>query len=103
MTGPDKKPKWKHFSAFRTAAEEDSNAKRDKACENEGAHTHMSATRGRIVQTPDKEKLYKVVLDHEEGGATEHPVSTMQEGEALIKRKTPRPAERDTSWDREAP
>lgn len=103
MTDPNKKPKWKHFSAFRTAAEEDSNAKRGKAGEIEGAHTHMSATRGRIVQTPGNEKPYKVVLDHEEGGATEHPVATMKEGEALIKRKTPRPAKRDTSRDRVGP
>ena len=103
MTDPNKQPKWKHFSAFRTAAEEDSNAKGGKADENEGGRAHISATRGRIVQTPGKEKPYKVVLEHEEGGATEHPVSTMKEGEALIKRKTPRRAKRDTSGDRAGP
>ena len=103
MTDPNQKPKWKHFSAFRTAAEEDSNAKRGKASENEADHAHMSSTRGRIVQTPGKEKPYKVVLEHEDRGETEHPVSTMKEGEALIKRKTPRPARRDTSGDRAGP
>ena len=103
MTSHNKPTKWKHFSAFRTAAEEDSNVKSGRARENEASHGHMSATRGRIVQTPGQGKPYKVVLEHEERADTEHAVSTMKEGEDLIKRKTPRPPKRDTSRDRERP
>ena len=57
----------------------------------------MTANRGRIVRTPKKGKPYKVVLEHEQGADTEHPVSTMQEGEAFIRSQTPTPAKRDTS------
>jgi hypothetical protein len=98
MATPKKFPKSKHFSVFRTAAEEDSNA---KSRDSEAGRSQMSATCGRIVRTPGKEKPYKVMLEHEEGGETEHPVSTMKEGEALIKRETPRPAKRDTARDHE--
>jgi hypothetical protein len=60
----------------------------------------MTATRGRVVQTPTRDKPYKVVLEHEGGADTEHMVTTMREGEALIRRETPTPAPRDTSRDR---
>jgi hypothetical protein len=60
----------------------------------------MTATRGRVVQTPTKEKPYKVVLEHGDSADTEHPVSTMREGEALIRLETPAPPARDTSSDR---
>lgn len=59
----------------------------------------MAAIRGRIVQTPGGDKPYKVVLEHEEGGETEHPVSSMREGETLIKRHTPTPPKRNKSRD----
>lgn len=59
----------------------------------------MSAIRGRVVQTPDEKKPYKVVLEHEDGEISEHPVATMREGEALIKRETPRPPRRSTARD----
>ena len=44
---------------------------------------------GHIVQTPGAEHPYKVVLEYEGNAVSEHPVSTMQEGEALIKAKLP--------------
>ena len=59
----------------------------------------MAAIRGRIVQTPGEDKPYKVVLEHEEGEVTEHPVATMREGEELIKRHTPTPPKRNKSRD----
>jgi len=62
----------------------------------------MAATRGRVVQTPTKEKSYKVVLEHEGSVDTEHGVDTMREGEALIREETPTPPKRDTSQDRPA-
>lgn len=62
----------------------------------------MGATSGRIVHTPDEKKPYKVVLEHEPGESTEHPVWTMLEGEALIMRETPKPPKRDATFDHEA-
>lgn len=59
----------------------------------------MAAIRGRIVQTPGEDKPYKVVLEHEEGGQSEHPVATMREGEELIKRHMPPLPERNGSRD----
>ncbi len=62
----------------------------------------MTATRGRVVQTPTEDRPYKVVLEHEGSADTEQGVETMREGEALIREKTPRPPKRDTSRDRPA-
>jgi hypothetical protein len=58
------------------------------------------ATRGYIVQTPNGEKPYKVVLEHEGGADTEYPASSMREGERFIRAWTPVPPVRDKSWDR---
>jgi hypothetical protein len=41
----------------------------------------------RVVRTQGQEKPYKVILDDDEQGRTEHPVSTVREGEALIREK----------------
>lgn len=62
----------------------------------------MVVTRGRVVQTPTKNKPYKVVLEQDGEANIEKPVTTMREGEALIKRGTPTPPERDTTHDHEA-
>jgi hypothetical protein len=55
----------------------------------------MTAKSGHIVVTPGSKKPYKVVLDQEEKGdeprILEVEVSTVREGEALIKRVTPPP------------
>jgi hypothetical protein len=59
----------------------------------------MSVIRGRIVQTFGEDKPYKVVLEHEDGAESEHPVATMREGEALIKREMPTPPRRNTARD----
>lgn len=45
----------------------------------------MAIICGRIVKTPDQNKPYKVVLEHERDGVLEYPVSTIREGEALIR------------------
>ncbi len=44
--------------------------------------------RSRVVLTPGEPLPYKVVLEHGESGCTEHPVATIQEGEALIRNNT---------------
>jgi hypothetical protein len=62
----------------------------------------MSATRGHVVKTPAKKEPYKVVLEHEIGPDTDEPVSSVREGEKLIRQETPIPPERDTTRDRPA-
>lgn len=51
----------------------------------------MGVTRGRIVLTANAQYPYKVVLEHD-GRESEHPVSTVREGEALIRSRIPSPA-----------
>jgi hypothetical protein len=59
----------------------------------------MTITRGRVVQTPSMLHPYKVVFGHKDQVDTEHSVETMREGEALIRKKMPKPPKRDTSRD----
>jgi hypothetical protein len=59
----------------------------------------MLAIRGRIIQTPTMEKPYKVILEQQGGEETEHPVSTIREGEALIRSESPPVPARDTLRD----
>jgi hypothetical protein len=49
----------------------------------------MTVTGGRVVVTPGGAHPYKVVLEHETTGDTEHPVSTVSEGEFYIRSKRP--------------
>lgn len=91
-------PSANHFTAFLSAPEE---AASEGQWENEGGP--MSATRGRIVCTPAGEAPYKVILSHHGSADTERPFASMRDGEAYIRRNTPRPAARSTLWDRDAP
>ncbi len=53
----------------------------------------MRVRQGRVVITPGQKQSYKVVLEHECGERTEHPVRTIREGEDLIRlRVSPPPA-----------
>ena len=97
MTTTDKPPKRKHFSAFRTAADEVSDMQHREARANES--DHGNARQGRIVQTPGEAQPYKVVLQDHRGLETEHPFSTMKEAEAFIRSKTSAPPRRDRSRD----
>lgn len=51
----------------------------------------MSVVCGKVVVTPNKVTPYKVVLEHEGGALSEHPVATVREGEEMIRRRTPQP------------
>jgi len=62
----------------------------------------MADKNGRIVQTPRKDKPYKVVIEREDGHSTEQPVETVREGEAIIKDETPTPPARDRLHDHPA-
>jgi hypothetical protein len=59
----------------------------------------MAATRGHVVRTPTKKEPYKVILEHDGGPDTEASVSTVREGEDLIKEEMPTQPERDTTRD----
>lgn len=93
------KPDFKHSAASRSAAEKAGSAtSRAEQRENDG--DHMAARAGHIVQTPGKDQPYKVILEHEDGTSSEHACTSMREGEAFIRRNTPKPIARDTSRDR---
>jgi hypothetical protein len=47
----------------------------------------VAVTRGQVVVTPGEAKLYKVVLELLQTKDTEHPVSSVREGEAFIRSK----------------
>ena len=99
MTG-SKRSKRRGFSIF-PSAEEEADMKTARAnWGNEGGH--MSSTAGRVVQTLDADLPYKAILTLETGETTEHPFATMQEAEAFIRRNTPRPPARSTTYDQGA-
>lgn len=58
----------------------------------------MRIKTGRVVQTPGLEMPYKVVFQDEGGCSEDHPVATIREGEALMRRwllpPTPEPPQR---------
>lgn len=84
-----------HFTIFRTAAEEVSDAKATDEWANEGGHMHAKS--GYVVQVSTGG--YKVVLNHEDGDDTEQYCDSMREGEAIIRRNTPRPPKRNPLHD----
>ena len=91
----------KHFTPFRSVAEKAASATAgSERWDNEGGH--MTARAGHIVQTPESDQPYKVVLEHEDGPNTEHGCSTIREGEAMIRQNTPTPTPRNTSRNQKA-
>jgi len=85
----------KHFTPFRSAAEEVSKRSNQESSGLESGH--MSSERGRIVRTPGLELPYKAVLTHDAGDDTERAFATRRETEEFIKRNTPSPTPRRTS------
>lgn len=60
----------------------------------------MLLRNSRVVLTPGEAKPYKVVLERETKGHAEYPVSTIREGEALIRDNLPTPmAPRSDAWN----
>ena len=78
-----------HFAALPSLREEAASCEPQKIWENEGGQ--MSATRGRIISTPDGELPYKVILSHHGSADTERVFASMRAAEAYIRRNTPRP------------
>jgi hypothetical protein len=100
-TNPEETGDPKHFTPFRSAAEEASNKSNQESSDLEGRH--MSSERGRIVHTPGSDLPYKAILTHDVGDDTERDFATMREAEAFIKRNTPVPTAHRTTYDRAAP
>ena len=73
----------------RTNRQETEVERGEQAWENEGGH--MSSTAGRVVQRPDSDLPFVVILSHYRAEPTEHGFATMREAEAFIKRNTPVP------------
>ena len=87
----------RRFSAFRSAAEEAAAKRQTQNRDNEGGH--MSSMAGRVVGTPGSSMPYKAILSLEGGKSTEHAFATMREAEAFIRRNTPPPPTRSTTYD----
>jgi hypothetical protein len=93
-------PKPKSFSVFRSAAEEAKMKDDEQNWENEGGH--MSCTSGRVITVRGSDKPFKVFMRRGDGDTSEHWFTTMREAEAFVRRNTPRPPERSTTYDRES-
>ena len=91
----------KHFTPFRSAAEEAALKSGEDGWDNEGGH--MSFTAGRIVRTPDAVFPYKVVMSHHGHADSARAFETIREAEAYIRRNTPVPVAHRTLYDRAAP
>ena len=91
----------KHFTPFRSAAEEAAMNGGEDAWENEGGH--MSFAAGRIVRTRGAVFPYKVVMSQHNRADTARAFETMREAEDFIRRNTPVPTARRTLYDRAAP
>jgi hypothetical protein len=94
-----KTPKHKSFIVFRSAAEEAKMKDDELNWDNEGGH--MSCTSGRVITVRGKDKPFKVIMSLPDGETSEHRFATMREAEAFVRRNTPRPPERSTTYDRE--
>jgi len=68
--------------------------------DNEGGH--MSCTSGRIMSVRDSGRPFKVIMSREGGEPSEHLFATMREAEAFVRRNTPRPPQRATTYDRDS-
>jgi hypothetical protein len=88
-------PNPRHFTAFRSAAEEVYTllvVRED--CGEEGGHTY--ATAGYIMATPGAELPYKAVFNHHDRADTEQPCETISACRVLIARNTRATATRAT-------
>lgn len=90
--------KGRSFSIFRSAGEEAEMRKCEEPLrEDEGGH--MSCTSGRIVSSPGAQQPYKAVMTREGGDTFEVSFATMGQAEAFIRRNTPNPPARSTTYD----
>lgn len=93
--------KRKGFSIFPSAQEEaDAKARKVEPGEEKGGH--MSCTAGRIVSTPGEAQPFKAIMSREDGETFERAFGSMEDAEAFVRRNTPRPQARSTTYDHDA-
>jgi hypothetical protein len=90
--------KGRGFSIFRSAGEEVEMRQHD-ALQRDEEGGHMSCTSGRIVFSPSAGMPFTAVMTREGGGTFEASFATMGEAEAFVRRNTPSPATRSTTYD----
>lgn len=90
----------KHFTPFRSAAEELAMEDGENNWINKGGH--MNSAYGLVVSTPGNDLPYKVILTCHGGEDSERPFATMRQAEAFIRHNTPVPTARRTLYDRPA-
>ena len=93
-----KDAKGRGFSIFRSAGEEAEMRQHD-ALQRDDEGGHMSCTSGRIVCSPGTGLPFTAVMTREDGDTFEVGFVTMGEAEAFVRRNTPSPAARSTTYD----
>jgi len=88
----------RRFSIFRSAGEMADMRKGDRPVRgDEGGH--MSCTGGRIVSSPGSALPFAAIMTREDGSTFEVAFATMSDAEAFIRRNTPSPSKRSTTYD----
>lgn len=88
----------RRFSIFRSAGDEEKTRASSQA-RRDGEGGHMSCTSGRIVSTPGAKEPFKAVMTGGDGRTFEIAFATMAEAEVFVRRNTPKPATRSTTYD----
>ena len=96
-----KPSKRRGFSIF-PSAQEEVDAKTRRADRDEKDGGHMSCTAGRIVSTPGEAQPFKAIMSREDGQTFERAFGSMEDAEAFVRRNTPRPQDRSTTYDHDA-
>jgi len=86
------------FSIFRSAGEM-ADVRKTEARERDDEGGHMSCTRGRIVSSPGTGLPFTAIMTREDGSTFEVSFATMSDAEAFIRRNTPSPSKRSTTYD----
>lgn len=90
--------KGRRFSIFRSAGEEaEMTANSRRRREDEGGH--MSFAAGKVVSTRGAEMPFQAVMTRDDGTKSEVSFASMGEAEAFIRRNTPSPPARSTTYD----
>ena len=95
-----KRGKTKGFSIFRSASEEAEIKEGRRPIPEEGGHSGSRS--GRIVSRPGAEMPFAAVMTREDGKTSEVGFATMGEAEAFVRRNTPSPKTRSTTYDHDA-
>ena len=86
------------FSIFRSAGEE-AQMRQHNAAKGDDEGGHMSCISGRIISSPGPGMAFTAVMTREDGSSFEVSFTSMGEAEAFIRRNTPSPAARSTTYD----